>query len=593
MRNWLTIVVLLALCSSFVVAQQRVDEVSESGDSLALSDAITYTTDGVKRLKLFSDEKGARELLIRAIASDTTYAPAHYSLAEMLMYRSADSAYQYARKAYLLDTTNAWYLTSYAQGAAMVERYEESQQLYEKLLLMQPRNINAYRVLAILHNQQKRPMEAVRLLDTAEVKVGRNPYLVNLKRQILLSNNQVQRVIDDAQRVVDEEPYVVENRLELAELYRDLKRDSMALVEYEATLALDTMRFETLLSMSDFLRSRGDNTGYIMLLRGVLKSDQIGEKEKISLVQELIDNRELYRREYLGIGGLITTLIVEYPNNETIIEMQAKHLIAMDMLDDALLMMKAHLDIEPPSLKIYRTVIDIERYKGRVDSVELYLSRAMERFPEQEDLQFEWAFTLTSQGRYDEAIEQYTTHLEGANDSISGFIWGAIGDIYHQAAIVNPADKKSFKKLLKQSYKAYDKSLSYSPDNAMVLNNYAYFLCEYGGDLKKALTMAERATQLLEGNSTFIDTYAWILYRLGRYEDARVNMRRAISFDSTQNGEIALHYGAILAVLGEMTMANYYWDKAKEWGMSEEQVEASRQEAAAITIKPVKEEKAE
>ncbi|MFI3289678.1 MAG: tetratricopeptide repeat protein [Rikenellaceae bacterium] len=593
MRFWLTIVMLSTLCTSLVVGQQRVDEFSESGDSLTLSDAVRYTTDGVKNLKLFDNVEQAQKLFESAIESDSTYSPAYYALAEMLMYSSADTAYLYAKKAYLSDTSNVRYLSSYAQSAAMLERFDEAQTLHEKLIERQPRNINAYRILAILLNQQKQPLKAVELLDSAEMKVGRNPYLVGLKRQILISNNYTDRVVEDAKSAVEDEPYSIENRVLLAELYRDMKQDSLALVEYKGALALDSMRLETLFSMGEFLKVKGDNAGYLSLLKQILKSDQIDETNKIALVKELIDDREFYRREYLLVGGLITTLIVEYPNNESIVEMQAKHLIAMDMLDEALAMFKSHLNIDPPSFKIYRSVIDIERYKGRLDSVELYLNRAMVKFPDQQqDLEFERAFTLSSQQRFDDAIALYEEFLVGANDSMSGSIWGIIGDLHHQVAISSdPIDKKVFRSRLKKSYKAYDKSLSYMADNAMVLNNYAYFLCEYGGNLERALSLSEHSIELEPSNSTFIDTYAWILYRLGRYDEAKVSMRRAISLDTTQNGEIALHYGEILAALNEMTMANYYWGKAIEWGMSESQVEASRRAAAELATKREKRSK--
>ncbi len=587
MRFWLSIVVMSLFCSSLVVGQQRVDEFSESGDSLTLPDAVNYTTEGVKSLKLFDDTKRARELFERAIESDSTYAPAHYSLAEMLMYSSVDSAYQHARSAYLTDTLNTWYLASYAQSAAIADHTSEAQGLYERLLELQPRDVNAYRILAILLNQQKLPLEAVALLDSAEVKVGRNPYLVNLKHQILLSNNYSERVLEDVKSAVEDEPYSVENRIALAELYRNLKQDSLARVEYNSALALDSMRLETLFSMGDFLKTNGDNGGYITTLKSILKSDQIGEADKIALVKELTDDKELYRREYLLIGGLLTALIIEYPNSEEIIQMQAKHLIAMDMLDEALIMLKTHIDMEPPSLNIYRSVIDIERYKGELDSVELYLNQAMVKFPDQyQELQFEKAFTHTMQHEYDDAIDIYETLLVGATDSMSSSIWGIIGDLHHQAGIApDPMDKKVFRARLKRSYKAYDKALSYPIDNAMVLNNYAYFLCEYGGDLKRALRLSERSIAIDPGSPTFIDTYAWILYRLGRYEEAKTSMRRAISLDTTQNSEIALHYGEILAALDDEMMANYYWGKALEWGMSEEQVEASRRAAEQLATK--------
>ena len=60
--------------------------------------------------------------------------------------------------------------------------------------------------------------------------------------------------------------------------------------------------------------------------------------------------------------------------------------------------------------------------------------------------------------------------------------------------------KGSFRADMKQCYKAYDHSLRYDPDNAMVLNNYAYFLSLEGRDLEKALTMSSRAIALTDNN---------------------------------------------------------------------------------------------
>ena len=62
--------------------------------------------------------------------------------------------------------------------------------------------------------------------------------------------------------------------------------------------------------------------------------------------------------------------------------------------------------------------------------------------------------------------------------------------------------------------------LTLSPDDPLLLNNYAYFLAEGGSDLKKALRMAEKVMELDGDNPTYIDTYAWVLYKLGKYREA-------------------------------------------------------------------------
>ncbi|MBD9234601.1 MAG: hypothetical protein EGR20_06985, partial [Alistipes onderdonkii] len=83
--------------------------------------------------------------------------------------------------------------------------------------------------------------------------------------------------------------------------------------------------------------------------------------------------------------------------------------------------------------------------------------------------------------------------------------------------------------------------------------------------------MTARAVELDGNNATLLDTYAWVLFRLGRLQEARRTMQQAISFDRSENPELYLHYGDILAALGEKFMAETYWRKALEKGYDDPQ----------------------
>jgi tetratricopeptide (TPR) repeat protein len=110
----------------------------------------------------------------------------------------------------------------------------------------------------------------------------------------------------------------------------------------------------------------------------------------------------------------------------------------------------------------------------------------------------------------------------------------------------------------------------------MVLNNYAYFMSEETDDaelLEKAMKMSARAIHLEKGNATYIDTFAWILYKLDRLEQARTHMRQALSLDKTKSAELPLHYGDILFALNERFMAETYWKRALEMGADKEAIE--------------------
>ncbi len=588
MRRWLSIIFVLLFSLPFVVGQVSSDEVSESGDSLRLARAVELTTDGVAELYMGGDVDRALRLFEEAIESDSTYAPAQYSISQLLLSSSPDSAVLHSRVAYLSDTTNHWYLNRYAQSVISAGRYSEARPLFERLIELKPLDLNAYRVLAILYQQEGSVDRAISLLDTAEIRAGVNPYLAALKQQLLLSTNQVDRAISEAQAAVEAAPYMAESRVVLAELYNTLGRDSVALVEYNAAMDIDSTRLETLLSMAGFLQKRGMNREYLNSLRLIVQSDDMTLQGKISLVKETMSNRALYQQERLLVNSVVTALALKHPNNKDVVELRAQHLLSMGMVEEALKVVKGHLGDEPAEVDYYRLVVDIERYLERADSVSLYLGRAIERFPDNRSLKMDLGYIHSMEGRYDEAIELFMQNMEDATDSLKGSIWGTIGDIEHQkmerglereSRSMDDLSKSERKRALDPTYKSYERSLKLYADNAMVLNNYAYFLSEYGGNLKYALQMSERSNRLVDGSPTFIDTYAWILYRLGRYEEAKTQMRRAVSIDSSNNYEIALHYGEVLWVLGESTMADFYWEKSRQWGATEGMIEKSRRRA--------------
>ena len=187
-------------------------------------------------------------------------------------------------------------------------------------------------------------------------------------------------------------------------------------------------------------------------------------------------------------------------------------------------------------------MIDIESYLQHPDSVNRYIGRALELFPGQVDFHLSKGHTLNYSKQYPQAIKAYKQSLGYARtDSLRSVIWGFIGDTWHQKATAGEQDiddnfaravrKGSFRADMKQCYKAYDHSLRYDPDNAMVLNNYAYFLSLEGRELEKALTMSSRAIALTDNNPTYLDTHAWVLFKLGRTAEAKKVMQQAIALD--------------------------------------------------------------
>ena len=100
---------------------------------------------------------------------------------------------------------------------------------------------------------------------------------------------------------------------------------------------------------------------------------------------------------------------------------------------------------------------------------------------------------------------------------------------------------------LDSAFHYYDILLTYDPDNADVLNNYAYTLAVNGGDLRKAEKMSSRCIKKEPNSATFLDTYAWILHLQGQDTLARFYMQQAWDkAEDKTNPEIVEHYQIII-----------------------------------------------
>ncbi len=579
-----TTLLCLVLFSAAFVTGKGLPTAPEVPDSLP---SVWLYTEGVKQRTIAGDTARARQLLREAIRRDSAYAPAWYELAGILLSGSPEEAVAAARRACQLDSTNRWYHQLYGQTLLMTDRYGEALKVFRRLMEENPKDPDNYRIVAALYEQRQSPFQALVTLDSAEVRFGRIPLLSSMKRRLLVATNQIDKALDEARAMVEEAPYEAEHHVVLADLYAADRKDSLALAEYRAALAIDSTNIQTLMSLGDFYAGRQDYRSLLATTRQLFLSDDFPIELKIKRFEDFTADTRFYREYYFQLNDLASTLAIRYPDDPRVVELYARHLIASGELEQALALYKNHLGDEPPVEDYYRMVIDIESYLQRPDSVDRYVTRALELFPEKVDFHISKGHVMSYSKQHDQAIRAYRESLRYADtDSLRSVIWGMIGDTWHQKALGNDSipeeelfarakkGKKGIdRRAMKECYKSYEKSLGYWPDNALVLNNYAYFLSLEERDLDRALVMSSRVVALTDNNPTYLDTQAWVLYKMGCTEEARKILQKAVALDGQKSPELMVHYGDILHELGEQFMAEVYWRRALEKGYDARQIE--------------------
>lgn len=112
-------------------------------------------------------------------------------------------------------------------------------------------------------------------------------------------------------------------------------------------------------------------------------------------------------------------------------------------------------------------------------------------------------------------------------------------------------------------------ALEDQPNQATILNNFAYSMVERQENLDEALEMIRRAVAAEPESGYFVDSLAWALFRMGRYDEALPHMERAVELlpgDPILND----HLGDVYWSVGRYREARFQWRRALSFGPHDE-----------------------
>jgi tetratricopeptide (TPR) repeat protein len=155
---------------------------------------------------------------------------------------------------------------------------------------------------------------------------------------------------------------------------------------------------------------------------------------------------------------------------------------------------------------------------------------------------------LTQVDHHQEAYRLYSDYLEGQPEDTE--------ILYARALVAERLD------LLKQAEEDFRTVLTQDPDNARALNALGYTLADRTDRYEEARVLIEKALAQTPDDPAVIDSMGWVLFRLGRLQEARGYLQRA--YDMTGDAEIAAHLGEVMWVMGDRKAARQLWEKASE-----------------------------
>ena len=262
--------------------------------------------------------------------------------------------------------------------------YAEGKALYQKILKEKPRDINAYRILSLLLQQESKHEEAIALLDSAEVKVGQNPFLQAIKRQLLIGTNQIQRAIDELNESIEQMPYDPSNYIALGDIYDQSGADSLAERAFVMAYSLDSLSVEPLVSIANFYQRRGDKKRYLQYVSKIVDNDKFSETDKVTLVKELAQGvtKSGGRYDPEPITLIMSSLADQYAHNDEVQMIYLRQLAMTNKREMIIPELRKRVNKGNASINSYKLLINMLSQNKAIDSVKVYIDRALTEFPQ-------------------------------------------------------------------------------------------------------------------------------------------------------------------------------------------------------------------
>jgi tetratricopeptide (TPR) repeat protein len=183
----------------------------------------------------------------------------------------------------------------------------------------------------------------------------------------------------------------------------------------------------------------------------------------------------------------------------------------------------------------------------KFDDADTRLELLSSQFPQQKlRIILMQAGLYSQQGQYEKAFKMLSDALAAHPDQ---------RDLLYTRALM--AERIKRMDVLEADLK---KILAKNPDDAEALNALGYSLLGNAGRYAEAEKYLQQALKLQPNEAVIMDSYGWLLFKLGRHEQALDYLERA--YAKQQESEIAAHLAEVLWVLGRKEESKKVFNKA-------------------------------
>ena len=561
---------LLLLCCLALPSQARRDKIKRVAPQAVKADSLSY--EASRRYNYFFLEAvrqqnaghydAAFDLINYCLQLNPNAAEAYFMRSGYYSELNLDSLnFADLVKAATLQPSNDTYQERLAEGYLNTGKYDKAIETYENLYSNNRSRSDVLGDLVQLYKQQKDYDGMLRTIRRIEQVEGESDQTAMMKMNVYELKGDEKNAYKTLKMLADTHPIDQNYTLMLGNWLMQHKGQKEAYKLYTEALNADPSNVYAQSAMYDYYRAMSQDSLANGMMNRILLGKNTPQKSRIQFLRQAIMDSEERKDDSTEVVKLIDRVQQVVPTDTLVAQMRvAYYSMKKFPKPDVNKALSELLELQPDNAGTRMQLIQNEWDSGNWKKIDSLSTPGMLYNPDEMAFYYfsglsRW-YEKDNRGALD-ALQRGTRAItDKSNRETVGVIYSILGEIYH-----NMGNKA-------QSFAAYDSCLQWKPDDVVTLNNYAYYLGEEGVSLKKAEEMSAKAVKAEPKNATYLDTYAWILYKQKRYAEAKIYIDMALKFtaDSTNDATLREHAGDIYVGLKNYTSAVEFYKQALQQG---------------------------
>ncbi len=452
----------------------------------------------------------------------------------------------------------------FARSLVMQDQFDEAYQQYMRVLQMSPGYAKAYRGLAEMYQRQNKWREALQAWENA---VQSSPRDVRLRMQLATfyrNAEQTRQAADAYLQVIDENPRYkpayeamislflqngqMSEALAWTQQAQEAFPNDVSFVARAASIYQNTGQWPQ--AIAQYRQALQINANAPGLIRSYIEAllasgDAAAAREAIATYQTYPGmapvSQAVAATLDVGAGGDSDAALKQFIN--ALAEATASNgELVEENIDTIWTLMVRSLPLEKVAANMTDIVsVDEKHWRLNFHASQVFKELGPKYYPQAE----QWARRAVVLSERDNRREAL----------------GNLATIYEAGRQTKQYQQEYLSKLIE----TYNDILRLNRDDVVACNNLAYLYVDIMNEPQRALPLIKRALEHMPGSSNLIDTHAWALAKLGRYDEAEEKLQDILQRSGDKpSADILYHMGFVKEKTGDVTEARRYYRWASE-----------------------------